>query len=296
MPYAVARFVKGTNEIYGRSPAMRCLPEIKCLNKMDNTILKGAEMAVLPPWFVPDDGSSQYNYRMTPGSVNFYKSTNPNSKPEPMRTGGDIGLGIELLTRKEQKITKAFYNDLFEILAQRKQNMTATEVLERVEEKLDSFAPTLGRLMTELFTPAIERCVGIMARAGEYPPPPPVLLDYPDYEIEYISKLALAVKKLQTKGFLETMDIVGLMAQNKPEILDNFDFDKVAQGVSKFNGVPNDWLRPEKQVNEIRETRAEAQAQAAQAQMMKEAAETLPALQKETEKNSPLDALMKGVA
>ena len=73
MPYVVPRYLKASTEIYGRSPAMNALPDVKVLNKMVETALKAAAKQVDPPLLVPDD-SMLSPIRMSAGSLNYYRS------------------------------------------------------------------------------------------------------------------------------------------------------------------------------------------------------------------------------
>ena len=55
-PFVVPRYLKASHEIYGRSPAMTALPDVKMLNEMVKTTIKAAQKQVDPPLLVPDDG------------------------------------------------------------------------------------------------------------------------------------------------------------------------------------------------------------------------------------------------
>ena len=48
MPYVVTRWQKNTSEIYGRSPAMTALQDIKMLQTMAKTVIRAAEKVVDP--------------------------------------------------------------------------------------------------------------------------------------------------------------------------------------------------------------------------------------------------------
>lgn len=290
-PYMVFRYLKTNNEVYGDSPALSALPEIKFLNKADKTILAAAEKVVEPPWLIPDDGSFSNVFRTSPGALNYWRASNPANKPEAMKTEANIGLGIDLVELKEKKIHRAFYVDLFNMLADKK-NMTATEVLERVEERLVTFSPTIGRFQGELFNPMIERIIGILMRAGEYPPLPPELAQYPHYEIVHTSKIAMVVKQLASKAFRQSFEYLMPLFDIAPQISDIFNYDKIAQDISLNAGVPNEWLRPEKEVAQLRQQRAAAQQAAEKAAMIQQAADVVPKLQGETPANSPLGKLM----
>jgi hypothetical protein len=59
----------------------------------------------------------------------------------------------------------------------------------------------------------------------------------------------------------------------KPEILDNFNFDRISRDGARNDGLPADWMIPEDQVAETRQARADAQAQAQKAQQMQTVAD-----------------------
>ncbi|ADD94120.1 hypothetical protein [uncultured phage MedDCM-OCT-S04-C1161] len=69
-PFVVPRYLKASHEIYGRSPAMTALPDVKMLNEMSKTTIKSAQKQVDPPLLVPDDGF-MLPVRTIPGGLNF---------------------------------------------------------------------------------------------------------------------------------------------------------------------------------------------------------------------------------
>ena len=73
LPYVVPRYLKASNEIYGRSPAMNSLPDVKVLNKMVEVSLKAAQKQVDPPLLVPDDAMI-LPIRTAPSSINYYRA------------------------------------------------------------------------------------------------------------------------------------------------------------------------------------------------------------------------------
>ena len=56
MPYMVSRWSKAVGEVFGRSPAMTALPDIRMLQEIMKTTIKAAQKVVDPPLLVPDDG------------------------------------------------------------------------------------------------------------------------------------------------------------------------------------------------------------------------------------------------
>ncbi|MGI9437267.1 MAG: portal protein [Geminicoccaceae bacterium] len=55
-PFISFRWLKGASEIYGRSPVMTALPDIKTVNKVVELVLKNASIAVTGIWQADDDG------------------------------------------------------------------------------------------------------------------------------------------------------------------------------------------------------------------------------------------------
>ena len=48
-PFVIPRWLKSSSEIYGRSPSMTALADIKMINKMSETTIKAAQKMVDPP-------------------------------------------------------------------------------------------------------------------------------------------------------------------------------------------------------------------------------------------------------
>lgn len=299
MPKMIPRFTKSSNEIYGRSPAMALLPHIKSANIIKKSIIQGTQLEILPPIIAEEDSLTERPQLIPGGLIPYRKGFHGADKPEPFRIGGDTEKARQLLNDEQAIINSGFYNDLFLMLnLQRDKTKTATETLELVEEKLVLLGPTLGRLQSELFNPDIVRCVNILGRAGRLPPIPEELAGE-EYEIEYVSKLALAMKLVEIGAFRNAIRDLADLASLTPEAgvmaMDNYDVDKIARGIAERRGVPTDFMKPEDQVEDERQARAEAQ----QAQQLLEAADAaadaVPKLQGKTEEGSPL-AELAGVA
>lgn len=109
-PYLVARWYRNGSEKYGRSPAMTALPDIRMANRMMDTILRGAEKIVDPPWFVRD-GSLMSPLRLFSGGMTF----GDGDPPVPLVPPGAsrIEMGNALLEQRQQAVREAFFIPLF---------------------------------------------------------------------------------------------------------------------------------------------------------------------------------------
>lgn len=298
LPYMTPRFSKDPKETYGRGPAIAILPEIKMLNAMKRTIIKNAEKLVDPPLCVPDNDKVS-RVRTTPNAL-MYCKTAPSGqmyKPEPLNIGARIDIGLDMVQDQREQIHQAFYADLFAMLLEYDgPQMTASEVMARLEEKLTIFAPTYGRLQSELFDPMLHRIFGLLMQAGAFPPPPEELMEDGEYEIVYVSKIALAMKALDVKAFMDTLNVISPLATADPTIMDNFDLDAIAQGTGSRFGVPNEFQRSKEDVKKLRAARAAAAQEAENKAMALEAAKAIPNLQKPTDPASPLAQFAGGLA
>lgn len=270
-PFYVPRFYKVSREKHGYSPGISSFPDILMINKMSETIIVAAQKVVDPPLLLPDDGYIM-PFRTTPGGLNYKNAgLDPRDKAEPLRTEANIGIGLEMENQRREVINHAFFADLFLMLARAKGQMTATEIVERSEEKMLLLAPVLGRLMNELLDPLITRTFAILLRNGIIAPPPASIRDQ-DFVIEYVSVLARAQKLAESRSLDNFLNRVGSLTAIDAQVVDKVKADKVVDELSSIEGVSSILIRDEKEVALIRKQRAEQQAQIAQMAALSEAA------------------------
>jgi hypothetical protein len=167
--------------------------------------------------------------------------------------------------------------------------MTATEVVQRTEEKMRLLGPVLGRLQAELLQPLIDRTFEILSRQRQFDPFPEELqtedlagsgLD--DFRIEYVSPLAKAQRSGDIQGALQMVEFLMPLMQLDQNIIDYLDMDGLAKHIIKVTGTPAVIVRGDAEVEEIREQKAEAAAQQQEMAMMQQVAtsagEAAPAL------------------
>ena len=152
--------------------------------------------------------------------------------------------------------------------------MTATEVLQRSQEKGALLAPTIGRQQTELLGPMIERELDVLDRQGQLPDLPGLLMEAEgEYEIEYVSPLTRAMKAEEGVGILRTLEMVQPIAAIDPGVMDNFDTDEIVRILADTNGVPQKILKDEQSIAQVREGRQQQEQMAQLAQAAPQAAD-----------------------
>jgi hypothetical protein len=256
-PWHVARWRKSSRETYGRGPGIDVMPDIKTLNQQRRSDLRGGQKMVEPPLWVP--ASFKGRLRTSPNAINYFKKGDEEAKA--MNLVGELPFGLELTQDTRNLIKTAFFVDVFLMLAEQgSDRMTATEVMERVQERLMILGPVLGRFHSEALGPLVERGFNIMARSG-YFPPPPASLQGQALDIEYISPLAKAQRITDAKSTQEALMFAGQFLQlqaTQSEAVDVVDIDKGIRRGFEIYGAPMDLLRSPDQVKAVREARAKA--------------------------------------
>lgn len=273
IPYLVDRWLKSSSEVYGRGPGVEVLPDVKMVNAMAKTILRAGQKMVDPPLIAPHKGFV-LPIRTSPSSMIYRTSMgNPNDKLDVLEMRGNIPIGLELKKERREMIREAFFVDLFLMLTE-KPKMTATEVLERVEEKMIVLGPVIGRLMNELLDPIIQNTFRIVVERGLVEPIPEILMDR-EYQVEYVSPLARAQKMYQLNAVKRWTDLIIPFAEAKPEILDWINSDDAAVFIADLLGVAPEVRSTKKEVEQIRTVRAEQQKQQQVMQELMAVSETL---------------------
>lgn len=265
MPYMVPRLDVIDGEDYGRGIGMEVWPSIRTVNSMVALIIDAANMAIRPPMDVPHD-SYITPFRLTPAAIN--QNQEPGTKATPITTfAGDIGITFNILEEQRAQIRDAFLNDQLQLLNQ--PNMTATEVMERVNQNMFLLGPWLIRLEKELFKPMIDRVFGIMQRRGMFPPVPESLSGQ-ELKIIYDSPLARAQRNQDVAAIDDMVLFLERSMQINPGVVDNFDFDSMARQRAEVKGLSHINLVPEDEVQMRREMQAQAAADAAAAEQAQE--------------------------
>jgi len=265
-PYVVPRYLKASNELYGRSPGMNALPDVKVLNKMVEVGMKAAQKQVDPPLLVPDD-SMLMPIRMSPGSINYYRS-GTRDRIETLNIGANNPLGLNMEQQRREAISQTFHVD--QLLITENRNMTATEVVQRNEEKMRILGPVLGRLQSELLQPMIIRIFNIMLRNKLLPDAPEILLNQ-EIDVEYVSPMAQAQRGQELSSIVRGLELFGQIGQVAP-VTDYIDPQGLVKHLIKILGLPAKMIRSDAEVEELAQQKAEAQQQ--QMQMQQQMAES----------------------
>lgn len=266
-PFIVARYVTSPNEIYGRSPAMTALAEIKMLNQMRKTDIKARHLAVDPPNLAANEASIR-KFNLKPNAMN-YGTLDMAGNPlvRPYQTGARFDSSNDANQESRKMINDIFLVTLFQILIESPE-MTATEVLARQQEKGDLLSPIGGRLENEFSGKLIEREIDVMAAAGLFdddgplPMPKSVRDSGGAYSINYTSPMARYRMSGEAAGAEKTIQSLIPIAQIDPTVYDMIDFAEYAKIIAKAAGAPMRIMRSMEEVKAMQQQKAEAQQMA----------------------------------
>lgn len=277
-PFMAPRWAVTSEDVYGSSPGMDALGDIKALQLYEKRSAMVIDKIANPPMNAPAALRAQ-RASLLPGDVNYVDVASGGQKFESAYTPD--ARAVELIARKQaehqNRIQRAFYSDLFRMLTdggEGVQPISAREVEEKHEEKLLMLGPVLEQITSELLSPIIDRTFAILHRRGLLPPPPDKLQGA-DLKIEYISILAQAQRLVGTAGIERLSQYVVSLAAASPEALDNLDLDESIDAYAEMLGIPPKVVRSDADVSQIRAQRAQQQkmqAAAAQAGPMAKAA------------------------
>jgi hypothetical protein len=234
-PFVCFRWLKAPGEIYGRSPVMKVLADVKTANKVVELILKNASIAVTGIWQAEDDGVlNPANIQLKPGSI--IPKAAGSAGLTPLAAPGRFDVSELVLEDLRKSIRAGLLADsLSQVDAP---GMTATEVLARSADLMRLLGATYGRLQSELLEPLLRRSYSLLARRGLVPP---LTLDGRMVRIEHRSPLAQHQRRMEAASlgdWLTQVDAIG------PDARALLDPDRAARWLAVRHGVPSDLLFP----------------------------------------------------
>jgi hypothetical protein len=259
-PALCPRWAVSGGDIYGNSPGMEGLGDVKQLQHEQLRKAQGIDYKTNPPLQAPTSLSNR-PVDTLPGGVTFVDASTPHGG---LRTAFDVNLDLSHLLNDiqdvRQRIRTVFYADLFLMMANdQRSGITATEVAERHEEKMLMLGPVVERLQNEILDPLIELTYAAMEEQGQIPPLPESLKGVV-INVEFVSALAQAQRSVATNSVDRFVGSLGQVAQFKPEVLDKLDADQWVDQYGDMLGIDPTLIVPDAKVLEIRTARAKVQA------------------------------------
>ncbi len=277
-PVLCPRWETTGEDVYGTAcPGMDALGDIKQLQHGEKRVMEAIDKTIRPPMTGPTSMKNQVA-SLLPGDITYVDAVSG----QGFRPIHELRFPIQEMEMKQSqvrtRIQKAFYEDLFLMLANSdRRQITAREIEERHEEKLLALGPVLEQLNQDVLDPLTDIVFDIHVRQGLIPPPPPEIAGQ-KLKVEYISIMAQAQKMVGIGSMERFAGFASSMAQADQTVLDKIKCDQMIDVYGDMVSVPPSVIRTDEEVDAIRASRAKAVQQQQQMAMLQAGAQTAQTL------------------
>ena len=295
-PYAVWRFRKNSDEVYGRSQGSDALTEVFGLNQMGKTLIEAGHRAVRPPMNIPIEMRGKV--RLGPDGKNYY--SDKGKLISQVSQGINYPIGIDQQERLQKSMEDKYRVEFFRAFIGRQGEATATEIMAIKGEQAGLMIAQVDMLYIEGIRKIFDVVSFILDRNGAFteengmPPMPPEIAESGG-TIDFLltGPLAQAQRRiLELEPINNTLDALAEKAAVwGPEFLDVINKDETAEAIAESGSLPQRMINSKDEREGIRSARAEAAAQAQQQQMAIEMAKVAPGLGKAPEPGSPAESI-----
>lgn len=286
LPISVGRLRKLAYEKMGRGFGQAALPDIREANALRESIIIATEKGLNMPQGVISDGILGGGYIDTSANaVNvFNAASNMGNSPPIFDIGSPPNVAIAEKRIEELKQTISQHFNIDRLLDfNNDTEMTFGEAQIRDQRSMNSLAGLFNRQITEIFTPTIDRSVGILFRAGEYgvtkgsieeaervaegkevkyfPDAIQKRLDddLPIYQIAYRTKASNASKAQEYIGILDIMGFAAQAIAVDPSIVNRIDLHEGLKIMADIRGMPEGIIRKDDEVDALTKQQKEKQ-------------------------------------
>lgn len=263
MPIYLSRWSKTSESKFGHSPSMIALSDVLTLNQFKELILRRSEKEVDGSYMTTQRGLLS-DLDLQPGGLNIVKDMD---SLRALDIPGNFSIANLTEESLKESIHRAYYLD--SIALKESPQMTATETLERTAIMQRSLGPVISRNKPSLLAPLVERTFNAMMRYGKLPEVPESIKGE-DIDIVYTGPLA-ASSNMEEAQLLQTyLNIINMVAEVKPAILDNIDEDHIARSLADDLNIDPGVNNSKEDVQAVRDARQQQEKAAFEAQNMQE--------------------------
>jgi hypothetical protein len=267
-PAMAPRWRKTAGAVWGNSPSMKMIADIRMLNETVAQTTEGIAKGIDPPMISSDRGVID-DLDVSPGGLTMVTEVDQLVTLEPKSR-------MDWAVMEKERIQEQVWNGYYLNVLTLKESpaMTATEVIDRRQEMMRFMGPTAGRMQNDLLDPLVQNTFMGLLRMGQLPEIPEGLQGA-DLDVVYVGPLPRAAKLEEAASIQTWMGEVMIFAEANPSVLDNVDWDAMVRGLADARGVPTKFLATAEEMAESRKARAEMEQAQAQLEMMKTGSEVV---------------------
>jgi hypothetical protein len=258
-PILCPRWEVTGEDVYGTSPGMLMLPDVKELMAWIGKRARARDKAIDPALQVPARLRTQA-VGLDPGDETFVDTA-----AEAIRPVHDLHFDFAearlAIDELKQSISECSFESLFLAITQddRTQPATAREIAERHEEKLTALGPVLNQVNTDLLKPLVERAFIMAAEAGRF-----AHIPWGDHQrgervkVDFVSILQAAQRLTEVVAIEKTTDFALRLAQatGDPSALAPLDLPALVTTYADLTGMPSTLLASAAQIQAKVQSRA----------------------------------------
>ena len=256
-PWVISRYMKASNERYGRGPVLYALADIRTLNKVVELTLKNASISIGGVFTAVDDGVlNPQTISIVPGAVIGVSSNGGPRGPSltPLPRSGDANLSQIVANDLRTNIKKALLDE--SLTPENMSARSATEINAKLSELSQNLGSAFGRLISETMFPIVRRSLELMDEMGMIELP----LKVNGLEVTVVPQSPLAMAN-NAERLGEIMQFMQISQALGPVGQTLIKMDAVGDYIADMLGIPAD-------LRTTLEERAEMQAQMAEAAAM----------------------------
>ncbi len=258
-PLAYGRLLARPGEVYGEGFGREIIQDVNRYYKAWEHFMNAVEAQVTPAMNVRRSAFLDGKFSLTPGKINNLKGGALSNVPpsQPVVQVVELNSTIKFLEMLSELLQFATLSDILQL--PEISGMTISEVVSRVENKLQILVPIVAGLQQELVHTTARRILHRMAEVGVIPPPPGEFnLSEVDFtfttRFDHMRRLSDVA---QSMAFVQNITAI---ASINPEAVDSINFDKLVEHIAESTLLPRAILRDPREVEEIRAQRQQQMA------------------------------------
>lgn len=237
---------------------------VNCLK----SIAEAAQQKIFPPMLVPEGFTGNIGWGA--GEVTSYNPLNVNARPQPLFTqvaqSQDAQWQVKRLEKNIQDVCDVnLFMPLIQVENPQYMKATVAQMIETYSARIAS--PVYTRLTEQFLEPLVRRCYSLLVEEG-------ILPDLNTYYVQFNTPFQILLDQHQPQLFTEFMqNVVIPLAQIDETVLDGLDIDYIFRRSILDIGCDPHYAKPESEVENIREQRAQAEQQQQQQEIALQASQ-----------------------
>jgi len=255
-PYVVFRESSIPGEVYGRGRVMRCLNDIKTLNRMVEDYLKGLNWSANPVILAQDDGIiNPATTRVGPGDiVTVGSNDNANPTMKGLQLYGQPQLLDFAITKYQDNIKQTMMSKPFGNIEDTPVR-TATEMSIRNADLAQTTLAASSRIQTELLERLIASCVNILKKQGKLPD---IKVNGKEVALKFVNPASRAQNESELAAYGRFAE---MMATMDPSIVaQTIKLETIPANIVDALGLPESIKRDEAETKQMQEAQAQQMA------------------------------------